>query len=199
MSLALSLRSILGPLFLAVVPATALAAVPDVKCAVTGAWSTPSAEVVTLHAEVGLADDALSHALAGKLIGGVSGGAFVGELTPMALDATEPKKPLLPLRYELAGAYSRGTDGQLYVSADVLLDLRQIGLVGYVKTGELSGVLRVVQIEPATVVSVPRAGDLRTMKGGLLESSVPKAVAVTKRPRPVARGGIFLASLQLFE
>jgi hypothetical protein len=199
MSLAFCLRSILASSALALLPATALAAAPDVKCAVVGAWSAPSPQVVLLRAEVGPAETSASHSLGGKLLGDIEGGELAGELVPLAQDALAPLKPLLPLRYELAGAYSRGIDGQLYFAADVLLDLRQIGLAGIVKVGECSGVVAVIPIEPGTTAVGVGPGELRTASLGQLGGSIPKARVSVKPRRPIARGGIFLASLRLFE
>lgn len=214
MFLALKLRSILAPVLLASLPTLATAASRDVGSPVAGMWAANSATSVVLRGAVEGAKGSVTHTLRAQLRGSAEGGVLGGEL---AQASASPD--LLPaLEYKLAGAYSRGIDGQLYFSADVLLDLGFLGLSAEVKVGELSGVLLTLQVEPASVGTSPGAVAVVLPKldaepleafgycpGGLSagepvareRAAAPGVGTVEKRP--VARGGILRATLRFLE
>lgn len=215
MTLALQLRSLLAPLFLASLPTLATAAPRDVVAPVAGMWMANSATSVALRGEVQDAAGAATHALSAALRGSAEGGLIAGSLTQV-----HASPQVLPaLEYQLEGAYSRGIDGRLYFSADVRLDLGFLGLPATVKVGELSGVLQPFAIEPATRASSSAAlsvgalpaleveplGAFGTCPGGLdagvLVAPVPRPAGVssTIAKRPVARSGLLLATLRFLE
>lgn len=215
MDLALQLRSMLAPVLLAAVPTLATAAPRDVLAPVAGVWTANSATSVLLRGEVQGAEGSITHALRAQLRGSAEGGLFGGALAQVGGGAD-----LLPaLEYKLAGAYSRGIDGQLYFSADVLLDLGFLGLPAEVKVGELSGVLQALQVEPASFeastslepIVLPKldAAPLAAAgycPGGLYagvpvpveRGAAPTAGAVLSQ-RPVARSGLLYATLRFLQ